>query len=1053
MSFIEASLSRTRMVIATLLMIFVAGAGAWVSIPKESNPDINIPIMYVSMHLEGIAPEDAERLLVRPVEKELASIEGVKEMRSSGYLGGAFVLLEFDAGFDADQALEDVQKAVDKAKAEIPAEADEPEVSEVNFSLFPVLVVTLSGEVPERTLVHLARDLKDSVEALEQVLEVNIAGNREDQVEVIVDPLKIESLGLNGAEIIEFFRRSNKLVAAGTMDTGSGRFAVKVPGLFRSADELLDMPVKTVGDATIRIRDVAEIRRTYKDPENFARINGQPAVALNVVKRTGENIIDTIMAVRTIVETEKAFWPKGVAVNYTLDQSNEIKVMLNDLTNNLLSAVILVMIVTIMTLGLRSSLIVGVSIPGSFLLGIMLLQAMGLTINVVVLFSLILTAGIVVDGATVVIEYADRKMAEGLNKKEAYIQAARRMGWPITSSILTTLAAFFPLLFWPGVSGEFMKYMPITIIAVLAASLAMALVFIPVMGGLFGKVGAGSDEEKADLAQAEHGDVMTLKGFTGAYVRFLDKAIRRPVLVVVSMLALLVGIQWYYGTHGNGVEFFPDIEPDFATVLVHGRGNLSVYEQDSLVREVESRIFEVKGIDLVYTQAGGQNKQGSEDVAADVIGQITLELAPWQERPKADAVLDEIRAKTSDIKGVLVETRKMQGGPPTGKAVQIELSSREPDALDGMVETVRAALVELGDFRDIEDSRPLPGIEWELVVDRTQAAKFNVDLGLIGDYVRMVTNGLKIAEYRPNDTDDEVDMVIRYPVDARTLDRLDRIRIVTSEGPVPISNFVKRVPKQAVGTINRVDQRRSISVKADLPPEINTSEKVEAMKTWIANNTEKLDPRVRVNFKGEDADQREAQEFLGKAFLGAMFLIAIILLTQFNSVYSTILILSAVIMSTIGVFIGLIITGQTFGIIMTGVGVIALAGVIVSNNIVLIDTFDQLYKREGKPLVEAILRTGAMRLRPVFLTQITTVLGLLPMMFQMNIDFLTREVSYGAPSTQWWVQLSTAMVFGLTFATTLTLVFTPCALMLRHKWKDYKWSWLWPWHKRSGGEP
>jgi multidrug efflux pump len=570
----------------------------------------------------------------------------------------------------------------------------------------------------------------------------------------------------------------------------------------------------------------------------------------------------------------------------------------------------------------------------------------------------------------------------------------------------------------------------------------MALIFIPVMGGLFGKGGTEDEKEKSDLAQAEYGDVLTLKGLTGVYVRFLDRAIRRPLLIIVSMIGLLAGVQWYYATHGNGVEFFPDIEPDFATVLIHARGNLSVYEQDALVREVEAKIFEVEGIDLVYTQSGGQNRQGSEDVAADVIGQITLELAPWQERPKADAVLDEVRKKTSGIKGILVETRKQQGGPPTGKAVQIELSSREPEALNAMVGTVRAALEELGDFRDIEDSRPLPGIEWELVVDRTQAAKFGVDLGLIGDYVRMVTNGLKIAEYRPNDTDDEVDMVIRYPANARTLDRLDRIRIVTSEGPVPISNFVKRVPKQAVGTIDRVDQRRSVSVKADLAPEINTAEKVEQVKSWIEKNKEKLDPRVRVQFKGEDADQREAQDFLGKAFIGAMFLIAIILLTQFNSVYSTFLILSAVIMSTIGVFIGLIVTGQTFGIIMTGVGIISLAGVIVSNNIVLIDTFDQFYKREGKPLVESILRTGALRLRPVFLTQITTVLGLLPMMFQMNIDFMAREISYGAPSTQWWVQLSTAIVFGITFATTLTLVFTPCALMLRHKWRDYKWSWL-----------
>lgn len=1026
---IDAAFDRTRTVVATLLLILLTGLSAWNTIPKESSPDIDIPIIYVSTALEGVSPEDAERLILRPLEQEMASIEGVEVMTSTGYTGGAFVMLEFDVGFDKDQALDDVQDAVDRASSDLPQLDYDPTVNEVNFSLFPILLVSLSGDIPERTLVKLAKGLQDKLEAIPTVLEANINGDREELVELVVDPLLVESYGLNGAEILQFFARSNRLVAAGNLDTGAGRFAIEVPGLFENVSDVMEMPIRTNGESVIRVKDVAKIHRTFKDPETFARINGERAVTLNIVKRAGENIIETIESVKKIVLEEQETWPESVKVSFTLDESKNIREMLSDLQNNVISAIILVMIVVVAALGLRAAALVGVSIPGSFLGGILVLYSMGYTLNIVVLFALIMSVGMLVDGAIVVTEYADRKMAEGLDRKKAYALAAKRMSWPIIASTATTLAAFAPLLFWPDIVGEFMGYMPLTLICVLSASLFMALVFIPVLGGLIGKPGAASEASLKSLSVAEGGDLTELKGLTGWYVKVLQKALFYPGFVLSGALVLLVSVMVLYAFVGKGVEFFPEVEPDVASVLIHGRGNLSIHEKNELVAEVEEKVFGVNGI-KVFNTSVGSSERGNDEIAEDVIGQIQLEFKDWDKRPRADDILNEIKDRTKNIAGIKVETRKQEGGPPTGKAAQIELRSQFPDTLPAMVDLVYEAFDDVGDFIDIEDNLPLPGIQWELQVDRAQASKFGIDISTVGDYVRMITNGWKVADYRPDDSEEEVDIVIRHSASMRTIDQLDRIQIETSNGSVPISNFVKRVAKPAVGTITRIDQKRSITVKADLPEGMNADAKVTKLKEWLAANKDRLDPNVEIDFKGQDEDQKESQDFLQKAFMIALFVMGIILVTQFNSFYNAFLILTAVIMSTIGVMIGLLIMGQPFGIIMSGVGVIALAGIIVNNNIVLIDTFDYL-KAQGKfDVREAILRTGAQRLRPVLLTTITTILGLMPMVLQVNIDFFGREVSFGAPSTQWWVQLSSAIAYGLSFSTILTLIVTPCALML-----------------------
>ncbi len=1040
MSLIDGAFARTRTAMMVLALLFIAGIYAYADIPKESDPDINIPIIYVSMHLEGISPNDAERILIRPMEQELASIEGLKELRATGYLGGGNVILEFEAGFDADKALTDVREAVDKAKSELPAEADEPKVEEVNFSLFPVITVTLSGDIPERTLLRMARNLQDRLETLSYVLEAPIAGDREEQVEIIINPDVIESYGLNGAEILEFFSRSNRLVAAGQMDTGQGRFAIQLPGLLEDINDILDMPVKVEGDSSVTLRNLVEVRKTFKDPENFAWFDGRKSLAIEVVKRTGENVIETIDAVKEIVADESQFWPDHVQINFSQDQSKQIKTMLSDLQNNVISAILLVMIVCVAALGLRGASLVGIAIPGSFLTGLLVLYLMGLTVNVVVLFALILSVGMLVDGAIVVTEYADREMMEGQKPRDAYFFAAKRMAWPIIASTATTLAAFLPLLFWPGIVGEFMFYLPLTLIATLIASLLMALVFVPTIGALIGKPAIVSDEKGSE--KLSYDELLSLKGPSGLYVGFLSKVLKFPGTILLVALAMLVGVQWYYATHGNGVEFFPNIEPEYASVLVHARGNLSVYEQDNLVNEVVKQIQGIDGIEHIYARSGAAASSG-DDLAEDVIGQIQLEFEEWDQRKTADEIFVDIREATKNNAGLIIETRKAQEGPKSGKALQIQLRSYDADILDKTADDVLKALDAVGGFIDIEDTRPIPGIEWELQVDRAQAAKFGLDTTLIGNSIRIVTNGLKAAEYRPDDSDEEVDVVIRHAPEFRTLDQLDRVKIETGAGSIPVSNFVQRVAIEKVGKVNRVDQQKSITIKADLPPTLNINDKIKALEVYFTDKP--ISPLVRFAFKGDNENQQESQAFLMGAFIVALFIMAIILVTQFNSFYSAFLILSAVIMSTIGVFIGLIITGQPFGIVMSGVGVIALAGIVVNNNIVLIDTFDYLRaqneglsKKTQKSIMHLIVLTGYQRLRPVVLTTITTVLGLLPMVLQMNIDFVSRDISIGAPSTQWWVGLATAICFGLIFSTILTLVVTPAALIYRSKLTTYK---------------
>jgi len=1022
---INAALSRIRTVVLLFVLAMITGISAMNNLPKESFPDITIPMVYVSVNHEGISPEDADRILYLPLHKELKSLDGLKEIIATSSEGHLSIQLEFQTDINIDEALADVREAVDAAKGELPNATDEPVVQEINLSLFPVMVIGLAGNVDERVLFTIAKDLKEKLEGLSGVLEAKIQGNREEVAEIIIDPGKLDSYNIDQAALYSLINNNNQLVAAGNLDTGAGRFAVKVPGLIESTTDILNMPVKVDGDAVVRFRDIAIGQRTYKDPVSKANINGKPALALEISKRVGSNIIQTLDEVKALVKEQQTLWPDGIEVTFNQDQSKEIKRTLNDLFNNVFFATVLVMIIIVWSLGVRSSLLVGLAIPGSFFLGMLVLSLMGYTLNMVVLFALILSIGMLVDGAIVVSEYADRRMAEGTPKFEAFLEASKRMAWPIIASTATTLAVFLPLLFWPDTVGEFMKFIPITVIITLSASLVMALIVIPALGAWFGKAGAMSDSDLNALKAAEEGRFNEITGFTGGYVRVLQVLIHHPVKTLFGVIGAMVLTFLLYGQVGKGVEFFPKTDAEIAMVDIRARGNLSLEERAALVRNVEKRLYDMSEIHTLYTTSFISPPNGG---AADLIGRIQLELEDWQLRRTANDIMEDIRQRTADIPGIIIETKEKQDGPAGGSAIQLEISGIYPEVLAKVVSEIRSQLEKDPELRDIKDTRPLDGIDWQLSVDREAASRMGASIASVGSMIKMITSGLNLGSYRPDDADDEVDIRLRFPTASRTLDQLDELRISSQGQLIPISSFTHKQPNPQSGNLVRTGSHFRYMIEADVTEGVNDAHK----RAQIAAVLEKADlpAGVRYQFKGDAEQMVETMSFLGKAFILAIFMMTIILVTQLNSLYRAGLVLSAIVLSFAGVFLGLMIRGEPFGIVMSGVGMIALAGIVVNNNIVLIDTYSIL-RKDGLTPIDAALRTGAQRLRPVLLTTITTVCGLIPMVYQLNIDLIGREILVDAPSSQWWTQLSTAIAGGLTFATALTLLLTPCLLVLK----------------------
>jgi len=1038
MRYIQASVSRARTTLSIFAAIMATGFVSYLTIPVELNPDVSVPIIVTTIIHEGISPEDAERLLAKPAEVELKSVEGITEISSFSSEGAATIIAEFDVTLDSTVALQEIRTAIDRAQARFPQSTEEPIVQEVSAASVPLVQIAISGkDVPERVLLQVAQDLQRRVETLPEIMSADMVGDREELLEAIIDPAQLETYGITNQQIVQAVTSNNRLIPAGAVNTGQGSFSVKLPGLIETQEDLFDLPIAANQNGVLTLSDIAEVRRTFKDAQRYSYANGERSISIDVQKRKGANLIAAMDKIDVMVEEMLPTLPPAVTIAY---MNNTAPIVLEQnlgLQGNMVSSMVLVLIVVIAAVGVRSGILVTLAVPFSFFFAFIVISMLGFTYNFMVIFGMLLGLGMLIDGAIVMVEFADTKMAEGYTKEDAYQEAVNRMFWPIIASTMTTLAAFLPMMFWPGVAGEFMRYLPITVFAVLVGSLLYALWFAPVMGALFAKAPKATGTPSA--SHYDEVDSRNLKGLSRAYATLLRGATRSPVMIFGGSVAALVSIVFAYFNYGAGVEFFTAVEPNQTRIQVFARGNFSPEEIRDMVVDVEKRVMNVGYYKNVVTQSGsGQSLGGGQGSAPDLVGTIFVEFTDRRIREVDGFEIENLyREAISNIPGIRAEIATIEQGPPVGKELQIEIFGDNLQDLIAEAKRLRAYLeTGMTGLIDIDDTTPIPGIEWAINVDRARAAMFGANISEVGTAVQLLTDGVRMGDYRPDDTEEEVDIRVRYPEEYRGLEQIEKIQVTTASGMAPISSFITRVPEPKVSSIQRVDGNKVIYVRANPAPGEVTANKVAELEQWLETNP--MMPGVDYQFRGSNEEQEQSFAFLLQAFSISLMLMAILLVTQFNSFYQTVLILSSVLLSTTGVLLGLLITGQTFSVILTGVGIVALAGIIVNNNIILIDTFNYLREtRKDWSLEEIIVQTGVQRLRPVFLTTFTTGCGLLPLAMHWSFDLITAEVEFGGPITSQWVQLASAIVYGLTFGTILTLIVTPALLALPAKLREY----------------
>ncbi len=1036
---LETAIGRTRTTMSLLVVMVLAGIMARSALPIANDPHVDLPLFYVGVAHDGISPEDAERLLVQPMEVELRKLEGIVELKSTAAEGMATFLVEFDVSQDLDKALSDVREAVDSARAEMPSTAEEPFVEELTADGFPMIQINFIGTgASERTIYQTALRVREQIETIPAVLSADLQGHREEVLEVIIDPDALNAYQISAEELVVILQRNNRLIPAGTMDLGNGRFAVKVPAVVEQAGDVMELPLRSSLDSVVTLQDVATVRRTFKDRTSFARYNGQKTISISVSKRSDANVIDSVERVLAIVEQVRPTLPGGIRMIVSQNQAEFATVQVSELEGNILTALALVMVLVVAAMGFRSGLVVGLGIPFSLLFSVTIIYLLGYTFNFMVMFGMLLGLGMLIDGGIVVTEYANRLMGEGMDHKRAYAESVKRMFWPVTASTATTLAAFLPMLFWPGVSGQFMGYLPVTVFTVLIGSLLYALLFGPVLGTLFGKPSMHSAKAAQELHQLETGDPTQLPTLTGQFARFMTHVVHRPLLTMGIIFSLLYTIFWAYGKYGVGTIFFSDADPQFIQVSVLGRGNFSAQEVNDLVLDVERQILPIPGIRFVNTQTmlPGNTGGGFISGSSDRIGSIFVELVAESERELGgNTIMRQIRERTEQLSGIKVEVQPLEKGPPVGKPIQIEFTSRDRALLEPAMAQVRAYLDSLPELVDIDDSAALPSIEWRIEVDRQQAALYGADVSSAGLAVQLVTTGVKVGEYRPDNAEDSVDIRVRYPRAERGITAMDQLRVSTDQGMVPLSNFVSMEPAPGVDSFKRIDGLPVELIRANVRAGVMADAMVKDISVWLEQQS--FDPAINIRFRGANEEQSDSMAFVSASFSLALALMFILLVTQFNDFYQSTLILVAVVMSTAGVLLGLMFLGKPFSALLTGVGVVALAGIVVNNNIILIDTFNHV--RHAHPeldVPEIIVRATAQRLRPVLLTTVTTVFGLLPLAAGYSVDLAARTVTPEGEMAMFWAPLSQAIVFGLSFATLLTLVATPAMLALPHALKS-----------------
>ena len=1023
--FIERILRIPRAVLTIMVILLIGGVFSYMTLPKESFPAIDIPYFYVATSDTGVSPQDVERLISKPIEDKLKDVDNLDNITSTSTLGYSAIMLEFNATANKDKAESDIRAKLDGISSLLPSDATATTITPISFSNFPSINVALFGDVPEHTLVQHAKDLKTELEAIPDVQSVTISGTRDEILQVTVDAAKLDTYGLTAAQLLDALAKNNIIVPGGTIDTGHGSFNVQVPGVITSPADVFTLPLKTDGTTVVTFGDVATISRTFADATSYAHVNGQPAITLGVVKKIGTNVINLSDEVRKTTDTFTKAWPQGIDHSFLTDQADSTKSLYKSLEAAVLTAVALVMITCVATLGIRPALMIGTSIPISFMIAFLVVQMLGMTVNMMIMFGLVLAVGVLVDDPIVVVEYAERKIAEGVPKREAFILAARKMFVPVVSATFTTLGAFIPLLFWPGIIGKFMSYLPIIVIVVMCASLLSALIFMPVIGGIIARAHVDEDEkEAADVVMyPDKFDLKKVQGFSGHYVRFLAHLLRWPLPTLLVGFGIVIAI--FAFAHPPGVVSFPPSEPEFGSVDVVAIGNFSPIQKRDILVKVENQILQVNGIqDSVMTFTGDQSSFGASPPPPNTIGQFQLQLLPWNDRVKADEIFQNIRNRVKDIPGIEVQIAAQENGPPAGKAINMRVESTSYEDLAPTVAKLRNYIEhDLGDTIDIEDGRPAPGIDWQVTIDRVEAAKYGIGVRELSPYVQLITQGVKLGTYRPDDSTDELDIRARLPEGERSFAGLDGLRVATSQGLIPVSNFIKRTAIPKVASITRRNGVFTMNVAANLTNGATSDKKIAEIKKWEGTQTWPSD--VKIVYAGADQQNAETGAFLVKAFAAVIFIIFLVLLLEYNSFYQVLVTLTTVMMSLAGVMLGLHVLNMTFSFIMTGLGIVALAGIVVKNGIVLIDTYNHYRRDDHVEPVKAMLITAAQRVRPVLLTATVTALGVIPMALNVEFDFIRREITVGGLAGGWFVHLSAALVSGLFVSTALTLIMVP----------------------------
>ena len=1028
------ALSRRTAAVFFLAAVVVAGAGAYVTLPREAAPDITVPLIIVSTVYPGASPADMETLVTRHLERELQGVEGLKRLTSTSQESVSVVTVEFVSSTDIDAALQKVRDRVDRAKIDFPRDVEEPALQEINFSDFPIVQINLSGAVGPAVLKQLAENLKDRLEGLPGVLRVTLVGGLDRAVKVEIDPQRLRLYGLSLQDVVDTVRNEHLSVPAGELKVGSQTLSVRVPGEVRTPREIADFVVRSTGGRPVFIRDVGEVSFGFADRTSYARINGQESVALAVQKRVGANIIDVVEAVKREVQQDSRHWPAGVEAAILGDQSKDIRTMVVDLENNILSGLLLVVLVLMFTLGLRNAVLVGLAIPLSMLLTFLSLQLLGLTLNMIVLFSLVLAVGMLVDNAVVIVENIYRHVQEGKPRLEAAHEAVGEVGVAVLVSTLTTVGAFFPLLFWPGVTGDFMYYLPVTVSIALLSSMVVAFTINPVLASFFVQARGVRDGQETMSFQE------TLIGprLLAGYRRLLEIALRHRTLALSAVVGLFVAVIGLFAVFNHGVEFFPETEPRQIFVDVEMPAGTRLKNTDAVAREIERRLVGLPDVNVVAAGVG-EGSQASFGVAGGgdaTRARVSIDLFDRKERQQNSFLtLNEVRQRTAGIPGATIDIDRPAEGPPVGLPLAIEISGEDFEQLGAIAARIRQVIADIPGLVSLDDDFDLARPEVTVRVDRVRAARLGLTTRDIGTTVRIALQGQEAAIYRYGSEDAEI-LVRLAEASRQRLEDLEQLTVVAEGGVhVPLSAVATLERGAALPVIRHKAARRMVTVSGKVTsPELAEPVRREARRR-IEAIPDLLPPGVTLAFAGQSEEEDEAKEFLSRAFLFAFLIVLLLIVGTFDSLTVPLIVMTSVAMSMIGVLLGLLLTGQPFGIIMTGLGVISLAGIVVNNAIVLLSYGEQLWA-QGLPRREVVMLTGVRRLRPVTLTAITTVLGLIPLTTGVEIDFRTFSIGTGGESSQWWRGMGVAVIFGLGFATVITLVVVPILYDFVLQWRQ-----------------